>query len=254
METTGPARGDYASMSDQQKMALAMKAHCDDIRAMVQEQLDLEAAGSKGNYPGVLLGQLRQNWAEYCSRPSGTGAVKANAAAVGDGHFVVSLGTYSSAVAAQALVLSLRAEQLPAYTESVALAGKSATRVRIGPFPLRSDAEAARLKAQQVRTDTPAAGTSPPVSAIDSAAFAPTAAGRRYAVQVSAFRIESEAIRLRNKLRAAGFMAFSGQEQSNMGMLFRVRIGPESDRSAADLERARLLERLGLSGMVVAYP
>ncbi len=234
------------------------------------------------------------------------------------GHYVVSLGTYSNAANAQSLVASLKGAQLPAYAETVGVAGKSSTRVRIGPFAQRGDAEAARLKAQQVRTDMPASvtaldaatpapdtatapvkkpvsalgpvmpvadkpvtpsiaatlkpvvpaastpastpkptatsNTAPPAMPIKPATPSPAATGRGYAVQVSAFRSEEEALTLRNKLRAAGFTAFSERVQADSGTLYRVRVGPEADHDAADRLRAQLSAKLGLSGMVVAYP
>ena len=240
-------------------------------------------------------------------------------AASAGGHYVVSLGTYSNAANAQSLVASLKGSQLPAYAEQVNVAGKMQTRVRIGPFAQRGDAEAARLKAQQVRTDMPASVTAldaaapapaapianvpvmpankpvpaaipapvkpattptatalkpavPPVSttassktvppATSTAAPAttkppvtsPAATGRGYAVQVSAFRSEDEALTLRDKLRASGFIAFSEKVQVESGTLYRVRIGPEADRDAADRLRAELSTKMGMNGMVVGYP
>jgi cell division septation protein DedD len=86
------------------------------------------------------------------------------------------------------------------------------------------------------------------------ATLSPAAAGPAYVVQVSAFRSEDEALILRNKLRNAGFIAFSEKVQAESGTLFRVRIGPEPDRDAADHLRTELLAKLGLSGMVVGYP
>ncbi len=244
-------------------------------------------------------------------------------AASAGGHYVVSLGTYANAANAQSLVASLKGSQLPAYSESVSVAGKQQTRVRIGPFGQRGDAEAARLKAQQVRKDMPASVTAldsaaPPADASASltnkavpatpaagapsaikpgqpvappatskqvaptasatasgklpvsapapassttlttaakpAAPSPAAAGRGYAVQVSAYRTEEEALTLRNKLRAAGFTAFSERVQVESGTMYRVRIGPEADRDGADKLRAELSSKMGLSGMVVGYP
>jgi cell division septation protein DedD len=234
-------------------------------------------------------------------------------AANAGGHYVVSLGSYANAANAQSLVASLKAKQLPAYAESVTMLGKPATRVRIGPFQQRGDAEAARLKAQQLRTDmpasvtaldaatpapipepSPAAGAGKPATAATAplpktstkpasptaaaataksiatdpdtaaaspatpeakpAAPSPAAAGRGYAVQVSAFRSEEEALTLRNKLRTAGFTAFSEKIEAESGTLFRVRIGPEADRDEADHLRTELSAKLGLNGMVVAYP
>ena len=237
-------------------------------------------------------------------------------AASAGGRYVVSLGTYSSSSNAQSLVASLKGSQLPAYAEPVNVAGKMQTRVRIGPFAQRGDAEAARLKAQQVRTDMPASVTaldaaapaanvpvmpaankpalatispaakpattptgmalnpvaSPASTAVASSKTAPpattaaasvatrplapspAASGRGYAVQVSAFRSEEEALTLRDKLRAAGFTAFSERIQAESGTLYRVRIGPEADRDAADRLRAELSTKMGMNGMVVGYP
>ena len=238
-------------------------------------------------------------------------------AASAGGHYVVSLGTYANAGNAQSLVASLKGSQLPAYSESVTVAGKVQTRVRIGPFGQRGDAEAARLKAQQVRKDMPAsvtaldaaapaagASASPsdkPVATVPAAAASattkpaqaaatpttsksmapavsaattsklpvpapatnapasaavksPAATGRGYAVQVSAYKSEEEALTLRNKLRAAGFTAFSERVQAESGTMYRVRIGPEADRDAADKLRAELSAKMGLNGMVVGYP
>jgi cell division septation protein DedD len=230
------------------------------------------------------------------------------------GRYVVSLGTYSNAANAQSLVASLKAAQLPAYAETMSVAGVPATRVRIGPYSQRGDAEAARLKSQQVRTDMPAnvialdaavsapdaaAAPNKPVSATAAPAAKPTvpttapavkpttpsvpttaaatkpaatsaaapvpastkpatpspaATGRGYVVQLVAFRSQDEALTLRDKLRAAGFTAFSERVQVDSGALYRVRVGPEADRDAADRLRAEVSAKLGLSGIVVAYP
>lgn len=236
------------------------------------------------------------------------------------GHYVVSLGTYSNAGNAQSLVASLKAKQLPAYAEAMTVAGKPVTRVRIGPFQQRGDAEAARLKAQQVRTDMPASvtaldaaapapevaspatakpvaspaaakpaaspavavaspakpnaastaaakptpspaasGKAPAAAAASPAADkpatpSPAAAGRGYAVQVSAFAIEGQANALRDKLRAAGFVAYAEKVQAESGTRWRVRVGPEADREAADHLRTELASKMNLSGMVVSYP
>lgn len=228
-------------------------------------------------------------------------------AASAGGRYVVSLGTYSNLANAQALVASLKAAQLPAYAETMTVAGKSATRVRIGPYSQRGDAEAARLKSQQVRTDMPAnvialdaavpAPATPPTAttatkpqaepatakpttatakpapqaastiasgkttapepyAVSAAAAAPSpaAAGRGFVVQLVAFRSQDEALTLRDKLRAAGFTAFSERIQADSGALYRVRVGPAADRDAADRLRAEVTAKLGLSGIVVAYP
>ena len=228
-------------------------------------------------------------------------------AANAGGRYVVSLGTYSNAANAQSLVASLKKAALPAYAEPVTVAGKAELRVRIGPYPQRGDAEAARLKAQSIRTDMPAtvialdaaapapeapatpnkpapavavptarpaaapakpaapgaaAASKPGASAVDlsaasaskPAAPSPAAAGRGYVVQLVAFRSQEEALALRDKLRAAGYIAFSERVQTESAVLYRVRVGPEADRDGADRLRTEVASKFGITGMVVAYP
>ncbi|MFT3896733.1 MAG: SPOR domain-containing protein [Thermomonas sp.] len=74
-------------------------------------------------------------------------------AGVAGGNYAVHFGSYASADAAQSVVAALEKAQLPSYSEAVQLNGKPAWRVRIGPFATQADAEAARLKAAQVRGD-----------------------------------------------------------------------------------------------------
>ena len=69
------------------------------------------------------------------------------------GDYAVHFGSYASADAAKSVVTTLEKAQLSSYSEAVQLNGKPAWRVRIGPFATQADAEAARLKATQVRGD-----------------------------------------------------------------------------------------------------
>ncbi len=222
-------------------------------------------------------------------------AAPAIPAAQAGGHYVVSLGTYSNAANAHALVASLRGKGLPAYADTVTMAGKPGTRVRIGPFQQRGDAEAARLRALQMRHDMPAnvvaldAATpaaeptpAPPPSTLSSVAkpatagkpdvtpkpasaasgatsataatHAPAATTRAYAVQVSAFGAERDANALRDKLHAAGFVAYTEKVHTASGDRWRVRVGPTAQRADADRLRTELSTRMNQSGMVVDYP
>ena len=66
------------------------------------------------------------------------------------GDYAVHFGAYSSSVSADTVVSRLRAAQLPAYRETTTVNGKSAWRVRVGPYATRADAETARLRANDV--------------------------------------------------------------------------------------------------------
>jgi len=72
------------------------------------------------------------------------------------GDFAVSFGAYASTADADAVIARLKQAQLPGYQEPAAINGKTAYRVRIGPYADRAAAESARLRAVQVRNDVKA--------------------------------------------------------------------------------------------------
>jgi cell division septation protein DedD len=76
--------------------------------------------------------------------------------ATAGGDYAVHFGSYATAANAETIIRQLRGSQLPGYSEATTLNGKPAWRVRIGPYASRADAEAARLRAAQVRDDVSA--------------------------------------------------------------------------------------------------
>ena len=196
------------------------------------------------------------------------------------GDYVVGFGSYATPAAADAVVAALRASQLPARREAATVAGKSAWRVRIGPYASRADAEIARLRASHVRDDVDARvvvldAPPPPVSTpatrapvsdpvpLPPAASAPSnpaASGppvpvaTGFAVQLAAYSKASEAGALRDRLRAAGFTAFTESVDTDKGALTRVRVGPVITRADADQLKAQVKAKLGLDGVVRPHP
>lgn len=196
------------------------------------------------------------------------------------GDYAVSFGTYATVAAADALVGSLRASQLPGYRESAQAGGKSAWRVRIGPYASRAAAEAARLRAAHVRDDvgasvvtldvTPARTSTPPPATPTASAprseptpsppaatppVAPAAAPAvGFAVQLAAFSKAADATALRDKLRAAGFSAFTESVATDHGTLTRVRAGPVQSHAEAEQLQAQVKAKLGLSGVIRPHP
>ncbi|TXI49501.1 MAG: sporulation protein [Lysobacter sp.] len=75
--------------------------------------------------------------------------------AVAGGNYAVHFGAYATQKAADTVAALAKKSQLPAYSEPATVGGKAAWRVRIGPFATRADAESARLKALDVRSDVP---------------------------------------------------------------------------------------------------
>lgn len=207
------------------------------------------------------------------------------AAPTAGGNYAVNFGAFSTATAADALVASLRASQLPGYREAATVNGKTVQRVRIGPYATRAQAEAARLRAAHVRDDVgarvvaldaeadappaPARPAPTPVKPVEApkpmaattnapkpatTPDAPAASGTGFAVQVGAFAKPSEATALRDRLRAAGFSAFTEAVATDKGTLTRVRVGPVLNRAEADQLKAQLKSKSGVDGIVRPHP
>lgn len=82
----------------------------------------------------------------------------------------------------------------------------------------------------------------------------PAAAKVGFAVQVGAFGDAAEAGALRERLRAAGFTAFTETVETDKGRLTRVRVGPVIDRAAADQLKAQIQSKTGIDGIVRPHP
>ena len=83
---------------------------------------------------------------------------------------------------------------------------------------------------------------------------APAAAEPGFAVQVGSFSEEARARSLRDSLRTAGFEAFIEPFSSADGRVYRVKVGPVSERDAAVALAARIETSQGLKGLVVSQP
>lgn len=174
-------------------------------------------------------------------------------AATASGRWAVNLGSYANAGNANALVAQLRQQRLPAYAEQVALNGKSAQRVRLGPFAQRSEAESARLTVQKLRSDLPNSVVSLEGEKAPPPAAKPAPA-EGFAVQIGALRSEADANALRDRARAAGFATYVERTNTANGTLWRVRVGPEVQRANADKRKGEIKAKLGIDGNVVPHP
>lgn len=177
-------------------------------------------------------------------------------AANASGRFMVGLGSYANAGNASALAAQLRSNGFKVLTDTVVVNGQNATRLRIGPYATRGQAEAARLAIKRVRADLPAAISEvDDTPATDAAPTARSAAATSvWAVQIGAFKADSEANAKRDQLRKAGFAAFVEKISTEAGVLYRVRIGPENRRADADAVKAGVKRSFGIDGIVVPYP
>ena len=89
-------------------------------------------------------------------------------ASTAGGNYAVNFGAYATPADADAVIARLKQSSLPAFREPATINGKTAYRVRIGPYTERADAETVRLQAAQVRSDVKAQ-----VVTLDAPAAAP---------------------------------------------------------------------------------
>jgi DedD protein len=181
----------------------------------------------------------------------------AEAAAAPGGRFSINLGIYADQAHADALIAKVRKLGFVAYSESTEYQGKSAQRVRAGPFADRAAAEAARLKIKQAEPKAPSSVTesaeAQPAADAPATAVAANRAGG-WAVQLGAFKSEAEANKLRDRVRTVSIASFVDRSGTGDETLWRVRAGPYADRAGAESARATLKQKLQTDGMIVTQP
>lgn len=74
-----------------------------------------------------------------------------------------------------------------------------------------------------------------------------------WAVQVGSFGSENNALRLRDKIRKRGYAAFVDSVNVNGKVSHRVRVGPEAEKSRAELLKRSLQQEMGLKGLVISH-
>jgi DedD protein len=76
---------------------------------------------------------------------------------------------------------------------------------------------------------------------------------RAWSVQVGSFRDRGNAMTLRDRLRGQDFAAYVERYRSGEDEVYRVRVGPEPDRAAAEALQEALRQEGGVRGMVVRH-
>ncbi|HVB83970.1 MAG TPA: SPOR domain-containing protein [Rhodanobacteraceae bacterium] len=173
------------------------------------------------------------------------------------GRFLISLGAYANAGNARALAARVRKLGFAVTTQPMQVGGKPATRVEAGPFSNRAAAEDARLRIKQAEPRAAVALLAAPQDLkADAPAIVPAAGvASGWVVQLGAFGAEKDALALRDRLRAAGFDAYTDHVSGLSGrLLYRVRVGPQTRHEAALSLRDRIKAQLGLGGIVASYP
>lgn len=135
----------------------------------------------------------------------------------------------------------------PAEPQTAAAKPEKKPETKPAPAKPAQPAPAAPKPVATAPKPTPAPPTPKP-------ATSPAAAKVGFAVQVGAFSDAVQAGALRERLRAAGFTAFTDTVTTDKGKLTRVRVGPALDRAAADQLKAQIQAKVGVDGIVRPYP
>jgi cell division septation protein DedD len=172
------------------------------------------------------------------------------------GRYQVNMGAYASSANARDLVQRIRKLGYPVMTAKATASGKTVARIGAGPFATRAAAEAARLK---LKAAIPSAPASLVASAGDQHGDAPAKAqpahrAGGWAVQIGAYSHKSDAQGQVDKLRKAGFDGYLDDVRSGGKTLWRVRVGPQTQRADAQSVRDDIKTRLKLPGVVVTVP
>ncbi len=99
------------------------------------------------------------------------------------------------------------------------------------------DQQTGKIKPDDIQVITP---EKPVQQTSDPVATKPAVSGTSYAVQVASFRSRKNAIKLRDKLRDKSFRSFVEAIRTEKGIRYRVRVGPEINRTAAEKTRQKI--------------
>lgn len=179
--------------------------------------------------------------------------VAGGAGAAAGALYTVNLGVYANHASAERLVAQAKQHGFAALASPETYQGKSVLRVRVGPFPNRSEAEAARLKLKgfekvSMSIDSGVVNQTGDAPASAMAAGQPGA----WAVQLAAFGSEGAANELRDRLRGQGFDGYVDSVATASGKLWRVRAGPFASRGVAESKRDQIAQKLKVKGNIVS--
>jgi cell division septation protein DedD len=164
-----------------------------------------------------------------------------------------------------ALDANVAAPTAPATVPSTAVAAVPASPIKAEPLPpaakpavaAASPATTKPVPVADAKPATPApkpVATTPPLSKPEPAAKPADTSKTGFAVQVGAFADAAAATALRDKLRSAGFNAFTDSVGTASGTRTRVRVGPAMNRAEADALKAQVKAKAGIDGIVRPHP
>lgn len=123
--------------------------------------------------------------------------------------------------------------------------------------PGSGDAATTTPRSVGTKTEAGTAKSSTKAETTANAVVSPRAANDgmpSWVIQVASVATPEGAADLERKLRAGGFTAFVEKATVNGKVYYRVRVGPELDRSRAEQTAARLRERHKVNTLITNYP
>jgi cell division septation protein DedD len=162
----------------------------------------------------------------------------------------------NGSVGAKVVVLDADATATAAAAPAPAVVGTEAQPAATSKPVAATSAPAAPALDAKPSAATPAkpVAATPPAPTPAAAAKPADTSKTGFAVQVGAFAVAGDASALRDKLRGAGFNAFTEAVNTDKGTLTRVRVGPAMTRAEADQLKASVQARLGIAGIVRPHP
>jgi len=171
----------------------------------------------------------------------------AEPARVSMGDWVVQVASFGSQDAANQVRARLEALGHIVGRDEIVRGQSLLYRLRTGPYPSRAAAEQALAQISAT-----VAGVEPIVREIDAENYEGMETG--FAVQVGSFVSEDNAESETARLAALGFESFRFSEQIGERLIWRVMVGPVSERDEADALKSRVVDQAGVEGLVVSYP
>jgi DedD protein len=146
-------------------------------------------------------------------------------------------------------------QPLPAQDDPAEAETGEAAQVQPDEAPVASEqGEAAPAPAAESQESAPVASAPAPVVETPPAPAPQSPPVRGWMIQVGSFASRDNAERLARELKSKGFAASVSESRGGGRNLYRVRVGPESDRAAAQAVLSKLRARGQRGAALMPYP
>lgn len=155
------------------------------------------------------------------------------------------------------LLVTLGVIFIPVLLDGSGFKSRNSRSIEMPPepkFPPLSEIELEPVVPTHVKQKSAPAPVKKPAPSKPKTKTALTQTANAFALQVSTVTIKDNAYALRDKLRKAGYTAYVETRTSNGKTSYRVRIGPELDKSKLEKMKVKIKKKQGLDGFIVNHP